>query len=304
VTGKVCLVTGATSGIGLATAHELAARGAAVVLVGRTPAKASAAAAAVATHVRKAEVDWLAGDFSDQRQVRAVASEFQRRHPRLDVLLNNAGAIVRRHTLTTDGVELTFAVNHVASFMLTNLLLPVLLRSAPSRVITVASAAHERGRLDFDNLEGRRGYLPFRAYARSKLANVLFSYELARRLDGTGVTSNAADPGLVRTKLGRGNGPARDLAWHLTHLRHREVSRTPEEAAEQLTFLATSPALASTSGAYIAGGKPATSSATSHDRVAADRLWRISEELTGVRGTAVPADASASRPEWTRARAR
>ena len=280
MTGPVCLVTGATSGIGLATARRLAARGATVVITARTPEKGSAVAATIVAG--GGQVDWLAGDFADQRQVRALASEFERRHSRLDVLINNAGAMVPRHTVTSDGVELTLAINHIAPFMLTNLLLGVLTRSAPARIITIVSAAHERGRLDFDDLRGRRGYLPFRAYARSKLANVLFTYELARRLDGTGVTANAVDPGLVRTALGRGNGPLRDLAWHLTHLRYRDVSSTPEEAGERLADLAMSPALAATTGAYFAGGAAVPSSAASRDRSTAARLWRVSEELTGV----------------------
>ena len=285
MTGKVCVVTGATSGLGLATARQLAERDATVVVVGRTAAKASAAAQAVAQAVAQTSVDWLAADFAVQAQVRELAAEFSRRYERLDVLVNNAGTISRNRKVTPEGVELTLAVNHLAPFLLTNLLLGSLVAAAPARVVNVASVAHERGRLDLADPQMRRGYLPFRAYAASKLANVLFTYELARRLEGTGVTVNAVDPGLVRTGLGRNNGLARDLAWHLTHLRYRSLSLSPDQGADPIVFLASSPALSSVNGEYFSRHEPSQSSPASRDIATAQRLWSLSEQWTGVSET-------------------
>jgi NAD(P)-dependent dehydrogenase (short-subunit alcohol dehydrogenase family) len=175
-------------------------------------------------------------------------------------------------------------VNHLAPFLLTNLLIDPLLAAAPARVVTVTSVAHERAQLDFDDLAMTRGYLPFRAYARSKLANLLFTYELARRLGGTGVTANAVNPGLVRTGLGRGNGPVRDLAWQLTHLRYRSASLSPERGADTIVYLARSPAVASVTGEYFFQRKPLQSSPASHDVGAAQRLWALSEQWAGIQG--------------------
>ena len=276
----VALVTGATSGIGHAAARHLAAAGLHVVIVGRTPEKAAAAAAAVAAR-RAGTVDALAADFADLAQVRALAAEAQRRLDRLDVLVNNAGTIPAARTLSPEGVESAFAVNHLAPFLLTALRTSSGCSSAPARVVTVASTAHERGTLDFDDLAFEHRFLPFRAYARSKLANVLFATELARRLQGTGVTSNAFDPGLVRTKLGRGNGALRDLAWAVTHVMHRGSAQTPDEAGAALAHLCTAPELATTTGAYFRGRRRAAASAAGQDPVLAGRLWTVSEALTG-----------------------
>ena len=212
-------MTGATSGLGLATARRLAALGATVVLHGRDPARCEAAAAALARD--GAAVDWLVADLGDQRQVRALATAAQERHARLDVLVNNAGATFPRRALTPEGVERTLAVNHLAPFLLTTLLLDLLRASAPARVVNVASVAHEHGRLDLDDLAMERGYRPFAAYSRSKLANVLFTRELARRLEGTGVTVNAVHPGLVRTALMDRSGAVRRAGWQLIHAVYR-----------------------------------------------------------------------------------
>jgi retinol dehydrogenase-12 len=286
LSGKVCLITGATSGIGLATAAQLAAQGATVVIVGRNPTSCRRAVESVrAAEVRReaagrGTVEWLAADLANAEEVRALAAAFGRDHERLDVLINNAGTIVPRRTVSPDGVELTLAINHLSPFLLTNLLLDRLVAARPARVVNVSSAAHERGRLDFDDMAIKRGYLPFRAYARSKLANLLFTYELARRLDGTRVTVNAVNPGLVRTGMGRGNGPLRDLAWHLTHLRHRAISLTPAEGADTVVFLAGSPVVETVTGRYFFERQTVASSPASHDVEAAQRLWSLSEEWT------------------------
>ena len=278
---EVCLITGATSGLGFATAHRLAAEGAKVVIVGRTAAKAEAAARAIADRAGGgAAIDWLAADFAVQQRVRDLAAGFARRYSRLDVLINNAGAIIPRRQVTPEGVELTLAVNHLAPFLLTNLLRPLLVTSAPSRVVNVSSVAHERAQLDPDDLAPERMYIPFRAYARSKLANVLFTYELARRLEGTGVTVNAANPGLVRTRLGEGNGLIREAALRLTQLRYRKLYLTSDQGADTICFLATSPSVASVTGKYFYERRPVPSSALSTDRDTAERLWSTSERLT------------------------
>lgn len=282
MTGRVVLITGATSGIGLVAARQIAAQGATVVVGGRTPATCIAAAEHVRATSSQSRVDWLAADLAVPDEVRDLAAEYRRRYDRIDVLINNAGMIVPRRSVSPEGVELTLAVNHLAAFLLTNLLLDLLIASAPSRVVNVTSVAHERARLDFDDLQMRRGYLPFRAYARSKLANLLFTYELARRLAGTGVTANAVNPGLVRTRLGRGNGLLRDLAWHFTHLCHREISLTADEGAETLVYAACSPAIETATGQYFFQRQATQSSLASQDTAAARRLWLLSEEWTGV----------------------
>jgi NAD(P)-dependent dehydrogenase (short-subunit alcohol dehydrogenase family) len=228
-------------------------------------------------------VDWLAADFAVQGQVRELAAEFSGRYPCLNVLVNNAGTMSRHRKVTPEGVELTLAVNHLAPFLLTNLLLEPLLAGAPARVVNVASVAQERARLDLTDPQMRRGYRPFRAYAASKLANVLFTYELARRLESTGVTANAVDPGLVRTGLGRNNGLARDLAWHLTHLRYRSLSLSPDQGADPIAFLASSPTVLSVNGEYFSRRERSQSSPASRDLATAQRLWSLSEQWTGLR---------------------
>jgi NAD(P)-dependent dehydrogenase (short-subunit alcohol dehydrogenase family) len=281
MSGKVCLITGATSGIGLAAARQIAAAGATVVITGRSPATCRAAAERVGA---AGTVEWLAADLAVQDEVRGLAAELARRHERLDVLVNNAGTIVTRRAATAEGVELTLAVNHLAGFMLTNLLLDRLVAGAPARVVNVSSVAHEGARLDFDDLPLARGYRPFRAYARSKLANLLFTHELARRLEGSGVTANAVNPGLVRTSLGRHNGAVRDLAWGLTHLRHREVSLTPEAGADTVVYLACSPEVDGITGGYFFQRAPAEASAPSRDGATAERLWSLSAQWAGLPG--------------------
>ncbi len=274
--GKVCVVTGATSGIGLVTARELAHLGARVVLVGRSRERADAAAAAIRAAVADADLDVLLADLSSQRQVRELARQVRERYPRLDVLVNNAGGMWLERRLTEDGLEMTFAVNHLAYFLLTQLLLDVLRAAAPARVVNVSSEAHRRARLDFDDLMGERRYRGWRAYCRSKLANLLFTYELARRIDGSGVTANALHPGWVATGFGRDNG------WRgrLLQSAARWLAIGPDEGARTAIYLASSPEVAGVSGRYFVRERAVPSSPASYDEAAARRLWQVSEELT------------------------
>jgi NAD(P)-dependent dehydrogenase (short-subunit alcohol dehydrogenase family) len=201
---KVCLITGATSGIGKATAMGLANMGASVVMVGRDRDRGEAALADIKEKSANASVDLMLADVSSQEQIRRLADDFKEAYPRLDVLINNAGVIRSERITTADGLETTFAVNHLAYSLLTNLLLDVLKASAPSRIVNVASGEQRNGTIDFDDLQGEKGYKGAKAYSQSKLATVLFTYELARRLEGTGVTANCLHPGVVGTNLGSG----------------------------------------------------------------------------------------------------
>jgi NAD(P)-dependent dehydrogenase (short-subunit alcohol dehydrogenase family) len=279
------MVTGATSGLGLATARQLAALGATVVVVGRDAAKCAAVAASISSRSAAGAVDWLVADFADQGAVQRLAAEADERHSRIDVLVNNAGATYPKRGLTPEGVELTLAVNHLAPFLLTTLLLHRLRESAPARVVNVSSVAHENARFNFDDPAMERGYRPFAAYGRSKLANLWFTYELARRLDGSGVTVNAVHPGLVRTALGDHSGALRRAGWRLLHVAYRKHSISPEEGAAAITRLATARELEEVSGRYFVGRRPAESSPASRDPAAAARLWALSEELTCARST-------------------
>ena len=200
--GKVCLITGGTSGIGKSTAHELARMGATVVIVGRNAQKTSQVVEEIRAASGNNTVDSLLADLSSQQEVRRLANEFESKYSHLHVLLNNAGAVFMRRQLSVDGIEMTFALDHLACFLLTNLLLDKIKASAPARIINVSSGAHTSGKIEFDNLQGERDYSP-RAYDNSKLANILFTMELARRLEGTGVTVNALHPGFAATGFGK-----------------------------------------------------------------------------------------------------
>ena len=200
--GKICMVTGATAGIGLVTARRLAEFGASVVLVGRDPSRGAAAVAEIQRRVPDAILDFMCADLSDQTQVRRLSEEFEDRFPRLDVLINNAGGMFGKRELSADGIEMTFALNHLSYFLLTNLLLPALRAAAPARIVNVASRAHEGVALNFDDLQHARRYHGWKAYKRSKLANMLFTYELVRQLNGAAVTVNALHPGFVATGIG------------------------------------------------------------------------------------------------------
>jgi NAD(P)-dependent dehydrogenase (short-subunit alcohol dehydrogenase family) len=274
----VALVTGATNGIGYVTARGLAERGATVVLVARNSERADASVARIKQQTGNQSVEYLLADLSSQAQVRRVAEDFARRHDRLHILVNNAGALFWTRQRTVDGLEMTFAVNHLAPFLLTNLLLPAIQRGAPARIVTVASAAHAGATIPFDDLQNARGrYSPLRAYGRSKLANILFTYELARRLEGTEVTANAVHPGFVGTGFGKG-GPLSSLVMNLV----RPFTLSPEQGAQTSLYVATSPEVAGVSGKYFVDRKPVRSSPASYDEATARRLWQVSEDLTGL----------------------
>jgi len=281
--GKSVLVTGGTGGIGRATATGLAALGARVGITGRDQARTEAAAASIRAALGSPAVDAFAADLSVQAGVRRLAAQVLDTYPRLDVLVNNAGGFWAHRHVTADGLEHTFALNHLAPFLLTSLLLDRLTASAPARIITVSSGAHARARIDFDDLQGERDYSGQRAYSQSKLANVMFTYELARRLDGTGVTATVLHPGVVRTSFG-----AEDQAAYLAAMIGvaRLFMKTPAQGASTPIYLASSPQVEGITGRYFVDGKPKTSSKASYDIAAAARLWQVSADLTDMTATA------------------
>jgi retinol dehydrogenase-12 len=279
--GKACLITGATSGIGEITALALAQRGATLTIVGRSQERCDATLDRIRQTVPHANVDAILADLSSQEEIRKLAAQFRGRRTRLDVLVNNAGAMFSERRESVDGVELTFALNHLAYFSLTNLLLDLLRASDHSRIVNVASHAHRyASKVDFDDLPGHRRYRGFRAYAQSKLANLLFTFELARRLDGTHVTANALHPGFVATNIFAGNGVAGWLMRRGASL----VAISPQKGAETSIHLASSPEVSNVSGRYFFRRRPIASSHASQDQEMARKLWERSEELTGLRG--------------------
>jgi retinol dehydrogenase 14 len=274
--GQTVLVTGGTGGIGRATATGLAAMGARVGITGRDIARTRAAAAEVATASGNPAVDPFPADMSSQAEVRRLAGEVLAAYPRLDVLVNNVGGFWATRQITRDGLERTFAVNHLAPFLLTGLLLDRLTASAPARIVTVSSGAHATGKINFGDLQGERRYSGQQAYSQSKLANVLFTYELARRLDGTGVTGTVLHPGVVRTGFA-----AEDPSpmWKLSLPLIRLFLKTPEKGAATSIYLASSPEVEGVTGTYFADSKPKAPSPASHENAAAARLWQISLDL-------------------------
>ena len=277
MTGKTVLVTGASGGIGLATAAGVARLGARVGLVGRDAARSEAAAERL--RAAGGQVDVFVADMSSQGEVRRLAEEVLTAYPRLDVLVNNVGGYWATRHPTVDGLEHTFAVNHLAPFLLTNLLLDRLRASAPARVVTVSSGAHAMGIIDFEDLHGERVYSGERAYNQSKLANVMFTYELARRLRGAGVTANALHPGVVRTNFGREDAKG----WMRLMLPViRSFLKSPEKGAAISVYLASSPEVQGVTGQYFAGQRAKRSSTASYDTTAAARLWDVSATLVGL----------------------
>jgi len=276
--GKVCVVTGATSGIGKAAAAALARLGATVVLVGRDRGRTEAAAAEIgpaSASPPRAEV----ADLASLEQVRGLAGRLARLE-RIDVLINNAGLVLGERRITPDGFEHVFALNHLAPFLLTNLLLPKLTASAPARVITVSSDAHTAARLDLDDPNLEHGWSSWRSYSNSKLANILFTRELARRLDGTGVTANCLHPGVVRTGFGRDARPLMRVGITIA----RPFMLSPERGADTIVYLASSPDVAAKTGGYYVKREPREPSAAARDDGLARGLWETSERLTGLAG--------------------
>jgi retinol dehydrogenase-12 len=277
--GRVCLITGATSGIGKAAALEIARRGAEIVLVGRDPDRAASAQAEIAERTGNRPEVMLA-DLASQREVRALAESFLSRGRPLHILVNNAGLLMTRRTETVDGIETTFAVNHLAYFLLTNLLLDRLRASAPARIVNVASDAHRfaGGRLRFDNLNAERSFRGMRIYGQSKLANILFTRELARRIAGSGVTVNCLHPGTVATRFATNNAGFYRFGMRLI----ARFIRTPEKGAETVVHLASAPELAGVTGRYFYDCREKTPGRAARSDQDARRLWELSARMTGL----------------------
>jgi retinol dehydrogenase-14 len=274
--GKVCLITGGNSGIGKATALGLANTGATVVVVGRDRGRGEAAVAEIRGKSGNGSVDLMLADLSSQESIRQLAKDFKDTYQRLHVLINNAGVFLSKRTVTVDGIETTFAVNHLAPFLLTNLLLDVLEASAPARIVNVTSSGERSGAINLDDLQGEAKYSGFRAYNQSKLAMILFTYELARRLEGTGVSANCVHPGVVVTNLGSGSSGSFGLLLRLM----RPFFSSPEKGAEPSIYLASSPEVEGVSGKYFAKKAEARSSEQSYNEEMGQRLWQVSAELT------------------------
>jgi NAD(P)-dependent dehydrogenase (short-subunit alcohol dehydrogenase family) len=279
--GKVALVTGGTSGIGKATAMALAAMGADVVVVGRDRERGERAAAEIRAQTGS-RVDLALADLASQAGVRELAEGFKGRYDRLDVLVNNAGLVQSTRTESPDGLETTLAINHLAPFLLTNLLLDTLKESAPSRVVTVSSEAERWGNIDFDDLQSKKKYRGFPVYGMTKLANIMFTYELAERLEGTGVTATCMHPGAVNTRFGTNNRGPMTLLFRA----FKPFMRTPEQGADTVIWLASSPEVEGVSGRYYADRKVIEPKKIANDPAARRRLWEESERLTGIEVTA------------------
>ena len=277
---KICLITGANAGIGQQTALELAQLGATVVIVARDPQRGETARAAIAAATGNTRVDLLQADFAVPDSIRAMTAAFAARYDRLDVLVNNAGVYLTGREETAEGLERTFAVNHLGYFMTTLLLWDSLLAAPAARVINLSSDAHRQAKINFDDLQNKRKYAGFSAYGQSKLANVLFTYELDRRRGDAPVTVNAVHPGFVASNFGRNNRGLVGLAMtRIVPLFAKSVA----EGAATSVYLASSPEVAGVSGRYFSDCRAVKSAPQSYDRAAAERLWAVSEELTGVR---------------------
>lgn len=290
---KTVMVTGATGGIGRVTALEIARQGATVVIVGRNEAKARGIVSAIQNETGNERVSYLLADLSSISATKALAEEYRSKFDRLDVLVNNAGAIFMTRGETVDGFENTFALNHlVGYFYLTSLLLDVIVASAPARIVSVSSGAHSFGGMNFDDLQGKEKYSGWLAYGQSKLANVLFTYELARRLEGTGVTANALHPGFVASNFGRTNN--RESTLQRVGLRMSQIMAVSEEkGAATSIYLATSPEVEGVTGKYFQNCKPKNSSKASYSRADQSRLWQVSEQLLQIHAVVPPVKSAA-----------
>jgi len=279
MSGRTCLITGGNSGIGKATAVELARLGATVVITSRTKEKGETALAEIGAESGSHSLELMLADMSSQESVRKLASDFKAGHDKLHVLINNAGVYLTKRIPTVDGLESTFAINHIGPFLLTNLLLDLLKSSAPSRVVNVTSDAHRGAKINFDDLQGEKKFSGWDAYGQSKLAMILFTHELARRLDGTGVTVNSAHPGVVRTNFAKNNGGLIALGFRTLGL----FFIRPSTAARRVAYVASSPSLEGVTGKYFTKMRESRSSQESYDDASARRLWLASEQLTGMR---------------------
>lgn len=278
LSGKVAVITGATNGIGLETARALSSMGCDLLIVGRDASRTRSIADELSAQ-SSGRAQGLVADLSSQDQVRRLAGEIMALTPRLDVLINNAGAVFAKRQFSTDGIEMTLALNHLAPFLLTNLLLKTLEASAPARVITVASIAHVGAKLPFNDMNNREGlWRSFKVYGETKLMNIMFTYELSRRLAGSRVTANAAHPGFVASNFGKSNGGF----WTGMFALAQPFTISPQEGAQTSSYLASSPDVAETTGQYFVRCKPTHTSSVSYDQDAQRRLWRVSEEMTGL----------------------
>lgn len=272
---KSVLVTGATAGIGLVTARELARKGAHVTIVGRSPEKCAQVAEQIKTATDNPNVETIVADLSSREEVHRAAYEFKKRHTRLDVLVNNAGGVFMSREISKDGIEMTFALNHLNYFLLTHLLLDVLKASAPARVINVSSDAHRGGKVNFDDIQYKKGYSGFAAYSQSKLCNILFTYELARRLEGTGVTVNALHPGFVSSEFGKNNGFMMRLILKIL----TPVAKNTNDGASTSIYLASSREVDGISGKYFVDAREVPSDPATYDTGVAEKLWNLSLEM-------------------------
>ncbi len=273
---KTAIVTGATNGIGLVTARELAKQGINVVIISRSQERCEFIVSQLKKETGNPNIEFLASDLSVMANVRQVAQEFMKRHNRLDILVNNAGAIFFQRLVSQDGYEMTFALNHLSYFLLTVLLLDTLKSSAPSRIINVSSDAHQGGKINLDDLMFTRKFSGFGAYSASKLANILFTYQLDEYLSGTQVTANALHPGFVSTGFAKNNSGLIKLGMGITSI----FAKKPEKGAETSIFLASSPEVEGVSGKYFSDCKEIKSSTSSYDKLTQKGLWEKSFELT------------------------
>lgn len=278
--GKTVLVTGGNTGIGLETAAALAAMGADVVITSRDERRGQEAVTEIVRRLPGARVEAMGLDLARLADVRRFATDFERQHPKLDVLVNNAGLMQSTRTLTEDGYETTFQVNHLGPFLLTHLLLDALRAAAPARIVNVASTAHRGSRLDLDDLQNARGFRGMNAYGKSKLCNILFTRELARRLEGSGITANSLHPGTVRTRFGK-DGDTKGI-FSVGIKIAGPFFRSPAQGARTSVYLASSPDVADVTGAYFVSRRATKPSAAARDDEVARRLWAESERLVGI----------------------
>jgi NAD(P)-dependent dehydrogenase (short-subunit alcohol dehydrogenase family) len=276
--GKIALVTGSTSGIGKVTARELARQGATVVIVSRTRAKGEATLAEIKLATGNEQIDLLIADLNSQADIRRLAEEFKQKYSQLHILINNAGGINQNRAVTPEGFEATFATNYLAPFLLTELLLDTLKASAPARVVNVSSTAHVPGKINFDDLQAEKRYSSWTAYSQAKLALILFTYELARQLEGTGVAVNALHPGVIASNFGNGGGAFLRVGWKIM----TPFILNVEKGARTTLYVATSPEVEGVTGKYFDASKEKKSSAASYNEAVRLRLWEVSTQMAPI----------------------